>query len=489
MLNNRQHRALAVFSRSTCRAYVAVVAVLACLATVQCSSAMADPTYGVMNAEGGIYWRSAPDWNTPEAIAGNGFYPGTVISVHCYQSGAGNVPGSADTMWEQASVASGPGSGSGWINEHFVNDGQAINQPSPKVPPCGGSPPVPPPPPPASGPGPTFSTMNAAGGIYWRSAPDWNTPVAVPGNGVYEGTTVAVHCYQAGTSVPGSNDTMWEQASVVSGPGSGSGWINEHFVNDGAAINQPSPGVPPCGGTAPATTSPPKAPARATEQVLVPDPAYWCVNVDLYHHFGTQIREADWKVEFIGVHGTPHQNDWKCSYSVVMTFPGPEGQSGPLAPVTEHFPIDFREVCAEQFPGSRLQYELGPIYSSAWPWECIGPAGKYYPPPTLSIGSLLGSGGFKASGIPVATAGSLDLQIVAGLPSKSGASAASTHTVAAGSRSVDRAGRYSLRVRLTRKGRRLLRHVRRLRTAFTLRFTPSSGGRSRERSTKVMLKR
>ncbi|HEY8809447.1 MAG TPA: hypothetical protein VIM28_05440, partial [Solirubrobacterales bacterium] len=121
------------------RCLLCAFATFLCLAAIPVSTAMADPTYGVMNAEGGIYWRSGPDWNTPEAIAGNGFYPDTIIAVHCYQSGAGNVPGSTDSMWEQASVAAGSGSGSGWVNEHFINDGQPINQPSPGVPPCGGS--------------------------------------------------------------------------------------------------------------------------------------------------------------------------------------------------------------------------------------------------------------------------------------------------------------------------------------------------------------
>jgi hypothetical protein len=216
--------------------------------TLGASAAAADPTFGVMNASGGIYWRSGPDWNTAEAVAGNGFYPGTIIAVHCYESGAANVPGSTDSMWEQASWTSGPGSGSGWINEHFINDGSAINQPSPGVPACGsggGSGGLPP---------GQFDVMNASGGIYWRSGPDWNTAEAVAGNGFYPGTVIAVSCYQSGAAnVPGSTDGMWENASWVSGPGSGSGWINEHFIDDGAAINQPSPGVPPCstggGGT------------------------------------------------------------------------------------------------------------------------------------------------------------------------------------------------------------------------------------------------
>jgi len=233
------------------------------------SRALADPTFPVMNASGGIYWRSAPDWNTAEAVAGNGFYPGTVISVQCYQSGAANVPGSSDSMWEQATWSSGPGSGHGWINEHFINDGSAINQPSPGVPSCSSSPPPPPPPLPSG----QYYVMNASGGIYWRSAPDWNTAEAVAGNGFYPGTVIAVHCYQSGAAnVPGSTDSMWEQASWVSGPGTGSGWINEHFINDGSPINQPSPGASPCAPSPPpatTTTSPsPPAPSDAATDLV-----------------------------------------------------------------------------------------------------------------------------------------------------------------------------------------------------------------------------
>lgn len=100
-------------------------------------------TYPVMNATGGIYWRSGPDWNTAVRIAGNGFYPGTWVTVICYRLGAGNVPGSANRMWEQARWYSGSGSGSGWINEHFIDDGVGINQHSPNVPACsGGSAPI-----------------------------------------------------------------------------------------------------------------------------------------------------------------------------------------------------------------------------------------------------------------------------------------------------------------------------------------------------------
>lgn len=110
------------------------------------SSASLPPgEFAVMNAVGGVYWRSSPDWNTPEAVPGIGFYPGTIVKVSCYQAGVANVPGSADGMWEQASWVSGPGGGSGWINEHFIEDRVAINQPSPGAPACSSPPPPPPP--------------------------------------------------------------------------------------------------------------------------------------------------------------------------------------------------------------------------------------------------------------------------------------------------------------------------------------------------------
>ncbi|MEA2371082.1 MAG: hypothetical protein QOH12_1476, partial [Solirubrobacteraceae bacterium] len=181
-----------------------------------------------------------------------------------------------DSMWEQATVVGGSGTGSGWINEHFINDGSAINQPSPGVPPCSPPlPPSPPPPPPPSPPPPSplpastalpagqFGVMNATGGIYWRASPDWSTPEVVAGDGFYPDTIIAVQCYRPGVpNVPGSGDGMWEMASVASGQGRGTGWINEHFIKDGAVINQPSPGVPACNASPPpASQSPAPTPS------------------------------------------------------------------------------------------------------------------------------------------------------------------------------------------------------------------------------------
>jgi len=245
------HARTLTHSASLARRGIAAMVVLFCLATIQAATANADPTYGVMNAEGGIYWRSGPDWNTPEAVPGNGFYPDTVIAVHCYQAGAGNVPGSTDYMWEQASVVAGSGYGSGWVNEHFINDGQPINQPSPGVPPCGSAPPGPPPssPPPSAPPsegGPTYSIVDADGGVYFRNSPRWSDPRAIPGAGVYTGDQVRLVCGAFGEAYGPYANRWWSYVQNLSRSDAGSGWVNAHFINDAMPANQPSPGETVC---------------------------------------------------------------------------------------------------------------------------------------------------------------------------------------------------------------------------------------------------
>jgi hypothetical protein len=143
------------------------------------------------------------------------------------------------------------------------------------------------------GPG-ELRVMNAAGGIYWRSAPDWGTPVAVGGNGFYEGTVVRVSCYQAGAAnVPGSTDAMWEQASWAAGPGSGSGWINEHFIDDGAPLGAPSPGVPPCPSTS-EPPPPPPPPATFSEQETPNHPVNTFTNYHNASGMGPAIATGQW---------------------------------------------------------------------------------------------------------------------------------------------------------------------------------------------------
>jgi hypothetical protein len=205
------------------------------------ATAQADPRYSVMNAPEGVYWRSEPNWAAAERIAGFGVYNGTIIEVHCYQSGT-TVEGSSDTMWEQATDVGGSGYGSGWLNEHFINDGQPINQPSPGVPPCGAAP-APPPPSPTGGL--VFPIFNAEGGIYYRYGPHWNETTATPGVGVYNGDNVELICGAFGDPVGPYSDTAWSYVNNLS-RSVGPGWVNEHFINDGASDNGFVAGEPMC---------------------------------------------------------------------------------------------------------------------------------------------------------------------------------------------------------------------------------------------------
>jgi hypothetical protein len=212
-------------------------------------SALADPRYEVMNAPEGVYWRSEPNWAAAERVSGFGVYNGTIIEVHCYQSGTA-VEGSADTMWEQATDVGGRGYGSGWVNEHFINDGQPINQPSPGVGPCNPPPPheeAPPPPAeesPSSG-GLVFPIFNAEGGIYYRNSPHWADTSATPGVGVYDGDQVQLICGAFGDPVGPFNDTAWSYVNNLS-RSVGEGWVNEHFIDDGAPDNAFVSGEPMC---------------------------------------------------------------------------------------------------------------------------------------------------------------------------------------------------------------------------------------------------
>jgi len=227
------------------------LALLLGLAALWPSAAGADPTYGVMNAPEGVYWRSEPNWAAAERISGFGVYDGTVVEVHCYASGT-SVEGSADTMWEQASDVGGPGYGSGWLNEHFINDGQPINQPSPGVPPCGSTPAPPPASPPVTSPaggGLVFSIFNAEGGIYYRYGPHWGETTQTPGEGVYDGDQVELICGAFGDAVGPYADTAWSKVRNLSRP-VGEGWVNEHFINDGAPDNGFVSGEPMCPGGA-----------------------------------------------------------------------------------------------------------------------------------------------------------------------------------------------------------------------------------------------
>jgi hypothetical protein len=226
--------------------HIMAIVLIVVLSALVASTAAADPRYEVMNAPEGVYWRSEPNWAAAERISGFGVYNGTTVEVHCYQSGT-EVEGSADTMWEQATDVAGSGYGSGWLNEHFINDGQPIDQPSPGVPPCEAPPPPPTssPPPPSSG-GLVFPIFNAEGGIYYRNSPHWSDTSETAGVGVYNGDKVELICGAFGDPVGPFNDTAWSYVNNLS-RSVGDGWVNEHFINDGAPDNAFVSGETMCG--------------------------------------------------------------------------------------------------------------------------------------------------------------------------------------------------------------------------------------------------
>jgi len=128
------------------------------------------------------------------------------------------------------------------------------------VPLCGAVPPSPSPTPvpsptpaappasnPSSGGGLVFPIFNAEGGVYYRSSPHWADTRKIPGVGVYNGDQVELICGAFGDSVGAFSNRAWSKVRNLSRP-VGEGWVNEHFINDGAPSNSFVSGEPICGG-------------------------------------------------------------------------------------------------------------------------------------------------------------------------------------------------------------------------------------------------
>lgn len=95
----------------------------------------------VVNANGGVYWRAKPDWNTPIKVSRHGVYNGDRVELECYVRGGTVPPYDNNPLWYQAKIVSGFGIGSGLVNDHFIDTGTNVpNQPVEGVPGCGSSP-------------------------------------------------------------------------------------------------------------------------------------------------------------------------------------------------------------------------------------------------------------------------------------------------------------------------------------------------------------
>lgn len=135
-----------------------------------------------------------------------------------------------------------------------------------------------------------YPIANAAGGIYYRSSPHWSDTPQTPGVGVFDGDRVRLICGSQGEPVGPYSNTAWSYVTNLS-RSVGNGWVNEHYINDGAPANGFVAGEPACdssipgvpgvpsgfggGGSIPPGSSPPRAgngPCYQTDQSVFYSP-------------------------------------------------------------------------------------------------------------------------------------------------------------------------------------------------------------------------
>ncbi|GAA1251771.1 hypothetical protein GCM10009609_13900 [Pseudonocardia aurantiaca] len=94
-------------------------------------------TWNAVDADGGIYWRATPDWNTPVVAPGNGFYTGDMISLTCYRYG-GPVGPHGNRLWYFAQNASRQvdSASEGWISDHHLDTPGTALSPQPQTAEC-----------------------------------------------------------------------------------------------------------------------------------------------------------------------------------------------------------------------------------------------------------------------------------------------------------------------------------------------------------------
>jgi hypothetical protein len=109
-------------------------------------------------------------------------------------------------------------------------------------------------PPASTGSAPVFPVMNTSetppDGVWFRRSPHTPDSDEVTGHGVYAGEQVQLQCYAFGDSVGRYDDRLWYLAANVSRPTNAgvanTGFLNAHYINDGADANVVDAGVGPC---------------------------------------------------------------------------------------------------------------------------------------------------------------------------------------------------------------------------------------------------
>lgn len=142
----RRYRALL-----TTLAMTLIVAGLASLFGAQAQAATG-PTFPVMNTSeqppDGVWFRNSPHTADTSKITGLGVYSGETVQASCFANGDA-VGSYGNQIWYYVYNVTRPSaagrSNEGWINTHYVDDGQTANHAHPSVPACGSAPPPPPP--------------------------------------------------------------------------------------------------------------------------------------------------------------------------------------------------------------------------------------------------------------------------------------------------------------------------------------------------------
>jgi hypothetical protein len=103
-------------------------------------------------------------------------------------------------------------------------------------------------------PSPVYPAMNTSetspDGVYFRNSPHTADTDGVSGHGVYAGERVRLDCYSWGDAVGPYSNRLWYKVLNVTRPTnagvSNSGFLNAHYINDGAKANVVDTGVPAC---------------------------------------------------------------------------------------------------------------------------------------------------------------------------------------------------------------------------------------------------
>ena len=116
------------------------------VATTQPAAAAA-PVYTVMNTSeslpDGVWFRRSPHTADTDRVTGHGVYKNERVQVQCYALGDA-VGAYRNTVWYLVTNVNRPTNAgvanSGYLNTHFVNDGQTANHAAPGIPQCGAAP-------------------------------------------------------------------------------------------------------------------------------------------------------------------------------------------------------------------------------------------------------------------------------------------------------------------------------------------------------------